>query len=498
MKSTSPHARGQPVTDPALVVRLRQQLSEAGFTDARIRESYRLGTSKDPWSLATGLPVRDGSPFSILATLFCSGAAVDAREAEAALTQMSLTDLEKLGLIELREGRAHPRCLLRPHGELIVASDLPARESDYVLGMVSASETLAHLTVRRPAKRALDLGAGCGAQGLLLAAHSESVICVDVNPRALAFARFNAALNDAPHVQCMQGSWFEPVAGERFDVIACNPPYVISPDATYTYRDSALPRDGVCRMVVREAAAQLSDGGFATVLCNWIHDGSWADTPRAWVADTGCDALLLHYGTAEPSAYAARWNSELVSAPQVFDKTVRRWTEYYRTEGITAIALGAVILRRRPGVANWVRALDMADGPTGPSSSHALRLFDAADFLDARTDAVDFLGHAFALVDGHRVDQTLEYATGKYAVGPAIFRFARGIGLEARIDPRVLEVLLECDGRRTLRDLVAETASRRGDDEAPLARLVETTARQLVERGFMIPVVEGNQGGGRC
>ena len=62
-----------------------------------------------------------------------------------------------------------------------------------------------------------------------------------MNPRALAFASFNAALNKAANVQCREGSWFEPVGDERFDVIACNPPYVISPDAAYTYRDSALP-----------------------------------------------------------------------------------------------------------------------------------------------------------------------------------------------------------------------------------------------------------------
>ena len=75
-----------------------------------------------------------------------------------------------------------------------------------MLGIVPATETLAHLTVRRPATRALDLGTGCGAQALWLARHSESVVAVDVNPRALALASFNASLNGIANVQCREGS----------------------------------------------------------------------------------------------------------------------------------------------------------------------------------------------------------------------------------------------------------------------------------------------------
>ena len=40
--------------------------------------------------------------------------------------------------------------------------------------------------------------------------------------------RLNAALNEV-EVDVRDGSFFEPVAGERFDLIATNPPFVISP-----------------------------------------------------------------------------------------------------------------------------------------------------------------------------------------------------------------------------------------------------------------------------
>jgi methylase of polypeptide subunit release factors len=488
---------GSPCADPMLVPAFRQRLADAGFNEEGIRNACSVGMS-DPWSLATGQPPRDGSPFSTVFNLFWSGAPVERRLVEAAFDPLRVMDLEKLGVIEVRGSLVHPLCLIRPWDGLFVAGDTPVPQRDRVLGVSPSSETLSRLTVRRPGGRALDLGTGCGVQGLALARHSEIVISVDVNPRALAYAAFNARLNAITNIQFRQGSWFAPIDGERFDTIACNPPYVISPDVSFTYRDGGLPRDGVSRMVVSEAAAHLAEGGFATIMCNWVHGESWADSLRSWLPGSGCDALLLHYATVEAPIYAARWNSELQTrSPQAFESAVRRWIDYYRAEGIGRIGLGAVILRRRSNVSNWARALDMATGPDSPSSDHVLRLFEAADFLESHGADGDLLQYPFKLVDGHRVDQTLAYPAGKYVVGPAIFRCLPGIGLEARVDAQVLEILLECDGRRTLRDLAAETALRRGEPESAIAEMVTAPVRQLVERGFLVPIVNGEGKPGR-
>jgi methylase of polypeptide subunit release factors len=479
-----------PRADPLLIPRLRERLAEVGFSDEGIRRAWNVEMGSDPWSLAAVQPASDGSPFSAVVTLLWSGTPVEARRLEAALAPLRLLDLERLGLVEIRDRLAHPLCLVRPAGPLMVASDLPAVGADPVLGVVPASETLANLTVRRRGGRALDLGTGCGVQALLLARDHEAVVAVDVNPRALAFARFNAALNGAANLEPREGRWFAPVEDERFETVACNPPFVISPDVTYTYRDGGLPRDAVSRMVVREAARHLADGGFATILCNWIHDDAWADPLRSWVADAGCDALLLHYASVDPVSYAARWNAELQGrAPAIFDATVRRWVDHYRAEGIARIGFGAVILRRRAGAKSWVRALDMATGPTCASSDHVLRLFEGADFLESSPGG-DLLRQAFRLVDGHRVDQTLAYQGETYRVGPAVFRCVPGIGLEAPVDPRALEVLLDCDGRRPLAELVREAMVRRGDGGGSLATLVEGAVRLLVERGFMTAILE--------
>ena len=83
---------------------------------------------------------------------------------------------------------------------LILARDRPdpvtfVVQPDHVLGVSPPALLLSRLTVRQAAGRVLDLGCGGGVQALLAARHAESVVGVDLNPRALAFARFNARLN---------------------------------------------------------------------------------------------------------------------------------------------------------------------------------------------------------------------------------------------------------------------------------------------------------------
>ena len=85
-------------------------------------------------------------------------------------------------------------------------------------------------------------------------------------------ARTTAALNGVA-LDVRGGSLYEPVAGERFDLVVSNPPFVVSPPGgeRLVYRDSGLPGDDVVRRVVTEAPRHLAPGGVAQVLANWVH-----------------------------------------------------------------------------------------------------------------------------------------------------------------------------------------------------------------------------------
>ena len=78
--------------------------------------------------------------------------------------------------------------------------------------------------------RILDLGTGCGAVAVALARTlpESQLVASDKSRRALAVAQRNAARLAPGRVRFVQGSWYGPLHGRRFDAIACNPPYVES------------------------------------------------------------------------------------------------------------------------------------------------------------------------------------------------------------------------------------------------------------------------------
>jgi len=98
------------------------------------------------------------------------------------------------------------------------------------------TELLVELALREIPRKAewqiLDLGTGCGAIALSIAA--ERLLCTvtatDVSPDALAIAAENVRQADLANVNCIVGSWTEPVAGQQFNIIVSNPPYVREDD----------------------------------------------------------------------------------------------------------------------------------------------------------------------------------------------------------------------------------------------------------------------------
>ncbi len=485
--------------DGTALAGLRLALERAGYTAERVEE--RLGThelSSRPIDTAVHLHRLDGSDsFSTLARLFLLGDDVEVERIEEAVAPLWTEQLAALGLVAAVGETMRALVRLVPHGDYYLASDAGPESGedvpfDHVPGIQAPSVTLAKLAVRRPCARALDLGTGCGIQALLAAKHAERVVATDVNPRALGLAAFNAALNGIHTIEFRLGDGFEPVQGERFDLIVANPPYVISPDASYAYRDSGLPADELCHRVVEGAATHLTEGGFAHLLVSWVHavDGDWAEPLGAWVDGSGCDAWLLHYRTSDPVAHAAGWLRPLgESDPDRYDEALDRWLEYLARLRIEAIGYGAVVLRRREGGRNWIRTDPLPLDRLEPAGEHTLRVFAAQDVL-GRLDDERLLDLPLALTENHRLQQTL-VARGGLVVESQTLQLTEGLSFAVGVDRHTVSLLPHFDGRRTLRDvleLARRTFELEPEEQERFVPAAIPVVRRLVELGFLEPL----------
>ena len=495
-------ARPQPPAvvgiDSDLLANLRDALGRAEFTTERIETVLGSGElSGTPEEADVHRRRLSGDdPFSTVARLFLLGDVVEAGEVESALEPVSLESLAELGLIRSERDGVRASVRLLPHGDYYLASDLIALEpwSDWVAGIHAPSVTLAKLAVRVPVATTLDLGTGCGIQAVLAAKHSELVIATDVNARALAFARFNAALNGIDRIEFRRGDLFEPVEGERFGLVLANPPYVISPDTTYAYRDGELPRDELCRRIVETVPRYLAEGGFAHILVSWVHspgDGAeWAEPLAEWVHGTACDAWLLHYRSDDPIAHAAGWLRPLArSSSKEYDAAVERWLEYLRELEIEAIGYGAVVLRRRSEASNWVRTDELPVDRLEPATEHTLRVFAAEDHLAALPDERALLEERFALVGAHRLEQQLVCREGRFDVESQTLALTEGLAFRAGVDRSTAMLLPHFDASRRLADVLDAAASDlevEPDERDRYTAAALAVTKRLFELGFLV------------
>lgn len=424
-----------------------------------------------------------------LVRLLFLGEAVPGDRARPAMEPASLDALLGAGFLEdVGGGSVRSAIRISPFEGVLLAHDpdvIDDPEPDIVTGLNSAARTLASLTPRRPARRALDVGTGSGVQALLAAKHCEHVVATDVNSRALAFTELGAALSGFDHVECREGSFFDPVEGESFDLVVSNPPYVISPDAQLVYRDGGLERDEVSRIAVTGAASHLAEGGLAVVLANWVHEPweQWARPLREWLEGSGCEALLLHHMTEDGLEYAAKWNARHRRDPSAHGEALDRWTSYYSQSGVIALATGGVALRRSGE--DRITTAEMAGGPSGRAGEHVLRMLDAAA-LTAGGDAA-LLETALARVADHKLFRERRHSGDGYATETVRMVLDDSAGLSSEFGPAVAAILMGLDGQRTPSDLVPLLGQVLPGSDDEIREAVLAAVRTLLEQGLVEP-----------
>ena len=434
-----------------------------------------------------------GSPRETMTRLWLLQATAPLADVERALPGL-VDELCVAGILERSVGEVAARVDLRPYAaddrNLWVLGDLtpgldggPNRVGpDHVLGISPAATSLAQLTVRQPVGSALDLGTGCGVQSLHLAAHAQKIVATDVNQRALWITGLNAELNSV-ELDLRAGSFFEPVADERFDLVVTNPPFVISPATgeRLVYRDSGLPGDRAVEHIVRTLPGHLSPGGLGQVLANWaiLRDRPWNERLAEWTQGSGCDVWVVQREVLDPAEYVELWikDAGLHGAADYLTR-YDTWLSWLEEQGVEGIGFGWINLRASGGddrrLEEWRWEVEQPLG--NEVGAHFARVAALRELSDDQLLAVRPRLRPDVVQETHG-------PVGAEDPSRIVLRQQRGMRRARQVDTVEAALAGASDGDLTVAQLLAALEQILGPDAAGDDRLAGV--RELVAEGFL-------------
>jgi methylase of polypeptide subunit release factors len=483
---------GYPIANPAAAQALGQALRALGYTEdaiADLLEDDDTADGEDATVADRRLP-RTRLGQAVRALYFQLPLAPE--DAVRALGLDAVAAAEAIGLATVGE-RFVARARIMAVDSLLVASDdFPDAKRDnppdYVAAYTPTSRICDSLTPRRHVERALDVGTGSGVLALLSARHARRVVATDVNERALAFGELNAALNGLTNVEFRRGSLFEPVDGERFDLITCNAPYVVSPEHRFAYRDSGFEGDEMSERVVREAAGHLADDGFATLVVSWVaaDEDEPDERPLEWADELDCDSWILPVWGSDALSHAATWNDELADRPEKFGSVLDSWTRYLAQLRVRWVSEGAIVLHRSDAPTHTVR-VDSIDDDLEGAGEQVERALVTRPRL-AALGGRDLLAQSVSVAMPLLLEHELEPRRGRTTVVGTTLQLAEGTQSVVEGSTRALELAATLDGRAPLREVIDRAGERLRLSAAETTRLrreVLAVTRELLELGAL-------------
>jgi hypothetical protein len=288
------------------------------------------------------------------------------------------------------------------------------------------------------------------------------------------------------------GNLLEPVAGETFDQIVSNPPFVITPrhvgeaiEDQFTYRDGGLPGDDIVSSLIRAVPSVLSPGGTAPLLGNWeIPNGStWEQRIEAWLPDTA-DAWVVQREQLTPTHYAETWLRDAAENrdPARFAERFNDYLTDFASRSVEHIGFGMVWLRNSSRPASLRRFEEITHDIEQPIGPHVSASVDRSDWLGACPD----LSAEHLLVAG---DVTEERHQRPGAEHPGVILLRQGAGFRRTtlLSTELAGFVSACDGDLSAGQITGALAALLGNDDEAFPRELLQEVRNLVEDGFLVP-----------
>jgi hypothetical protein len=280
----------------------------------------------------------------------------------------------------------------------------------------------------------------------------------------------------------------QPVSGQTFDLIVCNPPFILTPSKGFLYRDNDQLLDGLCRQLARDAPAHLNEGGFYQMFCEWVEIAGqpWEERLSEWVRDNGCDVWILRQYVEEPSQYAVTRLRETALKTDAADTAMYdEWLAYYHANQVIAIHGGLIAMRRRSGN-NWLSIEEIAGNIQQPFGDLIEQRFANRDFLITQADDGLLLQSRIRLHPETRLQQEKHWENGDWQVRSLRLSLARDLTQTVGIDDQIAEFIAQLDGAHTLQELIDAIIRKVQADPQQVTGECLRSVRFLLERGLLL------------
>jgi SAM-dependent methyltransferase len=346
----------------------------------------------------------------------------------------------------------------------------------------------------RPIGSALDLGCGSGTGAIVLSRRSKRVVATDINPRAVALARVNAAINGVDNVDFRVGDLFEPVRGEAFDLVISQPPFVPRPegagDAAYLY--GGARGDELALALIAGLEPHLAPRGRAVLFVEWPETGGEPLEKRLTAAAPSPDLDLLVLRAPalnldhQAVAYAAGLHPALDAG---FEQAALARLSHFAAMGIRELYPTLTVFQRR--TRSGIRAASVLPvepfGRIAPSSARIDKMMEARALVRDRSR---LLGAALRVPDETVLTQS-QVGPGAEVPSTLSARFAPD-ALIAPIDMTVelLGLVTAVHEAKSVRDGIARFAEMM---EIPVAEAMERAA-PAIEHALLYGLLEVERG----
>ncbi|RUS97409.1 hypothetical protein DSM106972_085120 [Dulcicalothrix desertica PCC 7102] len=228
------------------------------------------------------------------------------------------------------------------HRYMILSED--QIEEDVVMYVGMDSMGLVYTAPQYPANRVLDLCCGSGIQSLVASRYTKEAIGVDINPRAIRFARFNAQLNGISNTHFYLSDLYETAFG-YFDTILANPPFVPSPSQECRFRDGGVTGEEILAQIITESTKHLVPNGKLFIVSDLVNIQQYESKLEQWWQGGAAYKLVLSTADRNDILFSVpHCHTAFNQTWQQYNIELDQWLQNFHTTGLRTVNFGYILI----------------------------------------------------------------------------------------------------------------------------------------------------------